>query len=47
MTVALDDRDVGEVTSSAGPVALAMLRREVEPGTTVRVGATSAVVEAL
>lgn len=45
--VAVDDREVGAVTSAAGPVALAMLRREVEPGETVRVGAVSAVVEAL
>ena len=46
-SVALDDREVGEVTSSTGAVALAMLRREVEPGATVRVGAVAAVVEAL
>jgi len=46
-SVALDDREVGEVTSSTGSVALAMLRREVEPGATVRIGAVAAVVEAL
>jgi hypothetical protein len=45
--VALGDKDVGEITSSAGDVALAMLRREVEPGAVVRVGAVSATVEAL
>jgi len=45
--VALDGREVGEVTSAAGPVALAMLRREVEPEARVSVGAVAAVVEAL
>ena len=47
MTVAFEGRDVGEVTSAAGPVALAMLRREVEPGAQVTAGAVEAVVEAL
>ncbi len=46
-SVVLDDREVGEVTSSTGSVALAMLRREVEPGATVRIGTDAAVVEAL
>jgi folate-binding protein YgfZ len=45
--VAFDGRDVGEVTSAAGGVALAMLRREVEAGAHVAVGAVSAVVETL
>ena len=47
--VAVDGREVGEVTSAAGGVALAMLRREVEPGAHVGVGvgAVSAVVETL
>ena len=35
------------MTSAAGTVALAMLRREVEPGVEVDVGAITAVVEAL
>ena len=46
-SVSFDDREVGEVTSSTGSVALAMLRREVEPGATVRIGTEAAVVEAL
>jgi folate-binding protein YgfZ len=46
-TVAFEGRDVGEVTSAAGPVALAMLRREVEPGAQVEIGAVAAVVEAI
>src|SRR5207247_8329473 len=33
--VTLDGKAVGEVTSSAGEVALAMLRHEVEPGAAV------------
>jgi folate-binding protein YgfZ len=45
--VAVDGREVGEVTSAAGGVALAMLRREVEPGAHVGVGTASAVVETL
>ncbi len=41
-----DGKAVGEVTSAAGDVALAMIRREVEPGATVTVGgATNATVE--
>ncbi len=45
--VAYDGRDIGEVTSAGGAVALAMLRREVEPGAQVRAGAVEAVVEAI
>jgi tRNA-modifying protein YgfZ len=46
-TVSYEGKEMGEVTTSAGAVALAMLRREIEPGTEVNVGAVSAVVEAL
>ena len=42
-----DGKAIGEITSTAGPVALAMLRREVEPGASVTAGPTTAVVEAL
>jgi hypothetical protein len=45
--VVFEGREVGEVTSAAGPLALAMLRREVEPGVQVTAGAVEAVVEAL
>jgi folate-binding protein YgfZ len=45
--VAYEGKEIGEITSAAGGVALAMLRREVEPGATVTVGADQAVVEAL
>jgi len=45
--VSLDGREVGAVTSTAGDVALAMLRREVEPGASVLVGDAAVVVEAL
>ena len=45
--VAYDGREIGEVTSTGGTVALAMLRREVEPGTQVSAGDVEAVVEAL
>ncbi len=45
--VTVDGREVGEVTSAAGAVALAMLRREVEPGARVDAGAVGALVEAL
>jgi folate-binding protein YgfZ len=41
------DKVVGEVTSSAGDVALAMIRAEVEPGATVSVGESAATVEAI
>jgi tRNA-modifying protein YgfZ len=46
-TVAYEGREVGEVTSGAGPVGLAMLRREIEPGARVDIGAVAAVVEAI
>jgi folate-binding protein YgfZ len=46
-TVSVDGREVGAVTSSAGDVALAMLRREIEPGAPVLVGDVSALVESL
>ncbi len=45
--VVFDGREVGEVTSAAGDVALAMLRREVDAGAGVDVGGVPAVVEAL
>jgi folate-binding protein YgfZ len=44
--VTLDGKAVGEVTSSVGDVALAMVRHEVEPGAVVAVGAATATVEA-
>jgi tRNA-modifying protein YgfZ len=47
VAVVFEGREVGEVTSAAGPLALAMLRREVEPGVQVTAGAVEAVVEAL
>jgi folate-binding protein YgfZ len=47
--VTFDGREVGEVTSTAGTVGLAMVRREVEAGAQVSVGAGAgaAVIEAL
>jgi folate-binding protein YgfZ len=39
------DKVVGVVTSAVGEVALAMLRREIEPGAEVRAGAVTAAVE--
>ncbi|MDQ1383458.1 MAG: tRNA-modifying protein YgfZ [Actinomycetota bacterium] len=45
--VAYQGKEIGEITSAAAGVALAMLRREVEPGATVTVGADEALVEAL
>jgi folate-binding protein YgfZ len=39
------DREMGTVTSAAGPVALAMLRREVEPAAVVDVAGVAASVE--
>jgi folate-binding protein YgfZ len=49
--VEADGKEVGTVTSSAGPVALATLRREVEPGSSVLVrtpaGEVTARVEAV
>ncbi len=41
------DREVGAITSTAGDLALAMVRREVEIGEMVQVGGTTAVVEVL
>jgi folate-binding protein YgfZ len=46
-TVTAGEREVGTVTSAAGPVALAMLRREVEPASVVDVGGIAAAVEAI
>ena len=46
-SVVYEGRAIGEVTSAAGSVALAMIRREIEPGADVDVGAVTAVVEAL
>jgi folate-binding protein YgfZ len=45
--VRLDGRAVGHVTSAAGEVALAMLRREAEPGARVEVDGRDATVEAI
>jgi tRNA-modifying protein YgfZ len=45
--VSFEGKEIGEITSAAGPVALAMLRREVEPGASVTADAHPAVVEAL
>jgi len=44
-TVEHAGKAVGDVTSAAGDVALAMIRREVEPGATVTVGGVRATVE--
>jgi tRNA-modifying protein YgfZ len=44
-TVTQDGRDVGAVTSAEGAVALAMLRREVEPEAVVDAGGVAAAVE--
>jgi folate-binding protein YgfZ len=46
-SVMAGDKTVGEVTSSVGDVALAMVRHEIEPGATVAVGDASATVEAV
>lgn len=46
-TVSYEGKEIGEITSAAGPVALAMLRREVEPGASVTADTRQAVVEAL
>jgi folate-binding protein YgfZ len=43
--VSYGDKVVGVVTSAVDEVALAMLRREVEPGAEVRVGTLAATVE--
>jgi folate-binding protein YgfZ len=45
--VTADGRTVGRVTSSARSVALAMIRREVEPGSVVDAGGSPATVEAI
>ncbi len=45
--VASDGRAVGRVTSSAGDVGLAMIRREIEPGARVDAGGVDAFVEAI
>ncbi|MGQ0824334.1 MAG: CAF17-like 4Fe-4S cluster assembly/insertion protein YgfZ [Actinomycetota bacterium] len=45
--VSFADKVVGRVTSSAGTVALALVRREIEPPAVVMVGATEASVEAV
>ena len=45
--VEVDGKAVGTVTSAAGQVALALLRREVEPTSTVLVGSVTARVESL
>jgi tRNA-modifying protein YgfZ len=44
--VTADGRTLGEVTSSVGDVALAMVRREIEPGAVVVVDGVAATVEA-
>jgi hypothetical protein len=45
-TVTADGKEVGTVTTAAGHAALAMLRRTVEPGSTVVVGAGNGQVTA-
>ncbi|MFM7224023.1 MAG: YgfZ/GcvT domain-containing protein [Actinomycetota bacterium] len=45
-TVTFEGRDVGRVTSAIGDIGLAMLRREIEPGSLVDVGGTGSRVEA-
>jgi folate-binding protein YgfZ len=47
LAVHANGKEVGTVTSAVNRVGLAMLRREVEPGATVTVGAGTAVVEAI
>jgi folate-binding protein YgfZ len=47
VTVTDGDREVGTVTSASGVVALAMLRREVEPASVVDAGGVTALVEAI
>jgi folate-binding protein YgfZ len=46
-TVDFDGKAVGTVTSAVGPVALALLRREVEPASVVLAGGVNAHVESL
>jgi hypothetical protein len=43
--VEADGKVVGTVTSAAGDVGLALLRREVEPGAVARAGMTDVTVE--
>ncbi|HTL87332.1 MAG TPA: hypothetical protein VL856_19270 [Acidimicrobiia bacterium] len=43
--VEADSKVVGTVTSAAGDVGFALLRREIEPGMTVRAGVTDVTVE--
>jgi hypothetical protein len=45
--VLAEGKEVGTVTSAAGNVGLAMVRRQVEPGSTVSAGAVMARVEAV
>ena len=45
--VTAGEREVGTVTSAAGRVALAMLRREVQPASVVDVAGVAAAVEAI
>jgi tRNA-modifying protein YgfZ len=45
--VVADGTAVGTVTTAVGNVALALLRREVQPGATVRAGGVVSVVESL
>jgi folate-binding protein YgfZ len=45
--VAKSGEEVGRLTSAAGEVGLALLRRGVEPGEVVSVGGVEAVVEAV
>jgi len=46
-TVVVGGKEVGTVTSAAGSVGLAMVRRQVEPGSVVLAGGTTAQVEAI
>ena len=46
-TVLADGKEVGAVTSAVGGVALATVRRQVEPGSTVTAGDVTATVEAV
>jgi tRNA-modifying protein YgfZ len=45
--VVADGKEVGTVTSAVGSVALATVRRQVEPGSVVAAGDTNATVEAV
>ena len=46
-TIVADGKDVGTVTSAVGCTALATIRRQVEPGSTVQAGTVTARVEAI